>query len=118
MEIYDYKRDGATIIALSGEITHSNSDEFRDTILDILSRDDSRIIINMEGINFINSMAVAIIVSLILKGQVSHGNIVLVKLKPEVKELFKITKLLDIFTVFKTEEEALNYFKRVGPLSV
>ena len=114
MQIEDYKRGNVTVIKLNGEITHETSDGFRDTMQGILNRDKSRVIINMEGINFINSMAVAIIVSIILKGEEKHGNIVLVKLKPEVQELFKITRLLDIFTVFATEEEAIEYFSRAG----
>ena len=69
-----------------------------------------RILINFSGVDYMCSMALGKLMTLDKRVKVARGRIVLSNLKPEIYEVFMITKLNRLFDIKDDEDSALALF--------
>lgn len=65
-------------------------------------------IVNIEKVNYINSIGISVLVTMMTKFRNRGGDLVLVNPSEHVKKLFIITKLENIFNIAASEIEALQ----------
>lgn len=65
------------------------------------------IVINMAGVDFIDSTALATLVRSMKQCAERNGSFKLCNLQPTVRIIFELTRLDRVFDIFETEEEAL-----------
>lgn len=104
------RRDGDAVIAsLIGEIDLHNSPQVRATLLEALQREHpKRLILNLKGVPYMDSSAIAVLVESLQKIRKIGGKIYLTNLQPRVKGLLEIARLDAIFILTASEEEALK----------
>jgi len=104
------RREGdAAIIAITGEIDLHNSPELRGKVLQLLADGSvKRLVLNLEGVPYMDSSAIAVMVEALQKLRKIGGKIYLTNLQPRVKGLLEIARLDTIFIVVKSEAEALQ----------
>jgi len=101
--------DNATILTLAGELDAYTSLELRDTVVRLVEEGARALIINLEKVDFIDSVGLGTLVGG-LKRLVEHGgSLRLVCVNPEIQKVFDITGLSKIFAIHKTNEEALKH---------
>lgn len=104
----DIKTEGVIgIIALSGRIISD------DQLNDILSKVEQAIasgtkswICELTQLTYCNSIGLNLFIRILTKARNAGGDCSLVNLQPHVEQLFKLSKLSEIFSAFKTIEEA------------
>jgi len=82
--------------------------------LNIIFREDSEssFVMNLKNVNVISSSGLRIFITARRKLRESNREIVICSVEDEgVMETFKAAKLMDIFKIFKTEEQALEYLR-------
>jgi anti-sigma B factor antagonist len=87
------------------------SAELRDTIKKLLQQ-TNRLVLNLGGVSYIDSGGLGTLVSLYTTAHNSGGAIKLSNLTPRVGDLLQVTKLLTVFEVYDTEEEAIESFRK------
>ena len=104
------RRQGDAVIAsLVGEIDLHNSPQVRSVLLDTLNREKpKRLILNLAGVPYMDSSAIAVLVESLQKIRKSGGKIYLTNLQPRVKGLLEIARLDAIFVITGSEEEAMT----------
>lgn len=102
--------DGQTLIArVRGEIDLHNSPDLRDALLSLITDQGSKkLVINLQGVPYMDSSAIAVLVELLQRLRKDGGAINLTNLQPRVKGLMEIARLDRIFKVADTEEDALK----------
>jgi anti-sigma B factor antagonist len=105
--------DGVAIIDLSGRITvGETAGLIRDRIRDLVERGYKNILVNLDGVSYMDSAAglgelVGCYVTLRNRG----GELKLLNPRKTIRELLRITKLETIFEIFSDEQEALGSFR-------
>jgi anti-sigma B factor antagonist len=85
------------------------SAELRDTVKKLLGQ-NSQIVLNLGGVTYIDSGGLGTLVALYTTAHNAGGAVKLSNLTQRVGDLLQVTKLLTVFEVFTTEEEAIQSF--------
>lgn len=99
----------ATIVDVTGEITLFNAPELRKILMDLLKlRKAPYVIVNMTNAAYIDSAGVACLVEALKVAREAKLGFALFGLNRVAKEVFELTRLIHVFDVYGTEEEALR----------
>ncbi len=102
--------DGVTVIDASGKITlGENSGKLRSAVQDALSG-SKKILLNLADVNYIDSAGLGELVSAFTTVKNAGGELKLLNLTKKVRDLLVITKLLTVFDVKDSEQEAIKSF--------
>jgi anti-sigma B factor antagonist len=105
--------DGITIVDLSGRITlGEGSVILRDTIKDLLSKGQKKILLNLGDVSYIDSSGIGELVSAFTSVRNQGGELKLLHLTKKVHDLLQITKLYTVFDVKDDEAGAIAAFAR------
>jgi anti-anti-sigma factor len=99
---------GAAILDLRGEINGFAQEALDAAYAEAESNDPEVILINFEGVDYINSTGIALIVGLLAKARVSERRLVAFGLSDHYVEIFNITRLSDFMSVFPDEQSAMS----------
>jgi anti-sigma B factor antagonist len=98
----------ATILELSGDITLYNTPEVRKAILGLLK--DKRVpelLVDMRAVRYIDSSGVASLVEGLKASRDMDSRFALFGLTKTTREVLELTRLVRVFEVYDTEEQAL-----------
>jgi anti-sigma B factor antagonist len=103
--------DGILVVDCSGRIIFGEeSANLRDTLRDLIPQ-NKKIILNLSGVNYIDSGGLGTLVALYTSARNSGSSIKLANLTQRVGDLLQVTKLLTVFDVYDSEERALESFR-------
>jgi anti-sigma B factor antagonist len=96
----------------SGRITlGEGSVVLRDTVKELLSKGQKRILLNLGDVNYIDSSGIGELVSAYTTAKNQGGELKLLKLTKKVHDLLQITKLYTVFDVKDDEAAAVKSFR-------
>ncbi len=99
------------VLDCSGRIVFGDeTSALRDEVTDIVASGSS-LVLNLAGVNYIDSGGLGTLVSLFTSAKKNGGSIKLASLTQRVGDLMQVTKLLTVFEVYDTEEQALRAFR-------
>jgi anti-sigma B factor antagonist len=103
--------NGITIVDLRGRITlGEGSVTLRDTVHDLLSKGQKKILLNLGDVNYIDSSGIGELVSAFTAAKKQDGEVRLLNLTKKVHDLLQITKLYTVFDVKDNEALAIDSF--------
>jgi len=103
--------DGIAVLDCAGRIVFGDeSSLLRDTAKKMIN-ENKRIVLNLSGVNYIDSGGLGTLVSLFTTAQKAGGSIKLANLTERVGDLLQVTKLLTVFEVYDSEEKALDSYR-------
>jgi anti-sigma B factor antagonist len=101
-----------TILDLKGKMTLGEGDELlKDKINSLIHQGQKKLLLNLEGVPYIDSAGLGEIVRTYTTVSRQGGNLKLVNLTKRITDLLSITKLLTVFETFESEPEALKSFQ-------
>jgi anti-sigma B factor antagonist len=104
--------DGILIVDCHGRIVFGEeSGMLRDAIRKLIA-ENKRIVLNLGGVNYIDSGGLGTLVSLYTTARTSGGAIKLANLTQRVGDLLQVTKLVTVFEVYSNEEQAIESFRK------
>jgi anti-sigma B factor antagonist len=113
MKTSSRKVDGVTIVDLSGRITlGEGSVVLRDTVKDLSSKGDKKILLNLGDVTYIDSSGIGELVSAFTSVRNAGGDLKLLNLTKKVHDLLQITKLYTVFDISDDEASAIVSFNR------
>ena len=105
-------KDGVLVVDCSGRIVFGEeSAHLRDTVKKLVS-ENNRVVLNLSGINYIDSGGLGTLVALYTSARNAGGSIKLANLTQRVGDLLQVTKLLTVFEVYDNEEKAIASFSK------
>ena len=72
----------------------------------------SQFVLDFDGVNYLSSSALGMLISLQKKVAMKGGKLKLSGIKDSIMEVFRITKLDEVFDIYKDEEAAVEAFGR------
>jgi anti-sigma B factor antagonist len=105
-----------TVLDLKGKMTLGEGDELlKDKINSLIHQGQKKLLLNLEGVPYIDSAGLGEIVRTYTTVSRQGGNLKLVNLTKRITDLLSITKLLTVFETFDSEPEALKSFQAQAP---
>jgi len=109
MELSTRQIENATILDVVGDITLYNSPNVRKVLLDLLKgKRVPRVIVNLEKVRYIDSAGVASLVEGLKVSRDLKSEFALFGLTRTTREVLELTRLIKVFDVYETEQEALH----------
>src|SRR5215210_4591830 len=99
-------KDGA-VLDLRGEINGFAQEALDAAYAEAETNNPEAILLNFEGVDYINSTGIALIVGLLAKARASKRRLLAYGLSDHYVEIFNITRLSDFLSVLPDEESAL-----------
>ena len=96
------------IIALEGSVDASTTQQARDVFTALLNRGKRHFIIDLSGVEFIDSSGLGALVGFFKKVRVGEGDVKLAGPSDSIVKIFQLTRLDKVFAMFPTREAALN----------
>jgi anti-sigma B factor antagonist len=108
MAISIRQSNSTTIVDVVGDITLHNTPEVRKVLLDLLrEKRASRVVMNLSAVKYIDSAGVASLVEGLKVSRELKSGFALFGLSRTAREVLELTRLIKVFDVYNTEEEAL-----------
>ncbi len=113
MEIAERTVNDVTILDLKGKMTLGEGDELlKDKINSLLAADRKKLVLNLEGVPYIDSAGLGEVVRTYTTVSRQGGSLKLLNLTKRIEDLLSITKLLTVFETFDTEADAVQSFSK------
>jgi anti-anti-sigma factor len=101
------QRNGAAVLDLSGDIDGNADPALRSLYHEAVSASPATVVLNFEGVGYINSTGIALIVGLLAEARRNHQTVLAIGLSPHYREIFQVTRLSDFMPMFSDEDAAL-----------
>jgi len=109
MNISTRQQAGSTLVDVQGDIDLYNSPEVRKIILEELKEKKvARLIVNLTGVRYIDSSGVASLVEGLKVSRTMSSRFMLYGLSPAAREVLELSRLIRVFEVYASEQEALD----------
>ena len=107
--VSQHERGGAVVLELSGRFVLGEPVErFRAVLEQLLAEGKNRIVLDMRGVDYIDSSALGCLVMAHTKVSRTGGTMSMFGLNEKALELLVITKLATVFRIAENEIDAIN----------
>lgn len=96
------------VVRINGRLGAASVRDYRDDLISIVDSAEKSIVLNLAGVEFIDSSGLGLLVSLLKHAREHDATLNLCNLTPQVKSLFELTRMTRIFSIYNTEEMALQ----------
>lgn len=111
LEIARREREGIAILDVNGRlVAGEEATALRDHIRELCAAGSSRAILNLQGVDYVDSTGLGTLVICFTTLRKAGGGLKLVNLTRRNLELVVLTKLETVFEIFNDEQEAINSF--------
>jgi anti-sigma B factor antagonist len=111
LEITEKDTNGVTVLTLSGRVTLGDeSNKLRTTFKDVLSRGKNRLVVDLADVSYIDSAGLGTLVAGYTTASNQGAGVKLANLTKKFREQLHITKLVTVFEVFDSVEDAVKSF--------
>jgi len=112
MRIKDRIVDGIGILSLNGKLMgYPETDDLHAEIKSLLGQNVKKIIIDLNGITWMNSLGIGALMRCLTTVRNADGDIALARMGEKTRNVFVITQLVSVFKIHESVEEALEQFK-------
>lgn len=109
MEIKERTEGGIRILHVTGKVTRGESERaLRAHIESLSDRGHLRIVLNLDGVPYIDSSGLGELVRCYSSLRRERGAMALTHLSPRLVDMLRITKLGEVFDTFATDAEAVR----------
>jgi anti-sigma B factor antagonist len=99
--------DSTFVIALTGEVDLYTAPEFKQQLLDAISKGAKNVVVDLTGTTFIDSTTLGVLVGGIKRLRGQEGQLSLVCSDRNIAKIFEITGLDRVFQIYPARDEAL-----------
>lgn len=110
VDLYPEYDNSVLVLNPLGRIDGTNAKEFEDALLGRISAGDSQILMNFEGINYISSAGLRVLLMAAKRTSQADGQLALFAVQEHVQEVFKFSGFAEIIPIHDDRTAALGTF--------
>jgi len=105
--------DGISIVSFEGKIiTEVDIEQLNSKINSSTSNIEVNLVFDFGKLTHINSTGINFIIRSLTRSRINNGDLVLCSILGNVKMLFEMAKINEIFSIYPDVSEAINHFKQ------
>lgn len=110
METFETSQNTMPVLEIRGRFDAHEVDPVNAWLMEQITIGNTRLIINLGGVNFIDSTALSSLVRGLKYCREKGGDLHICSLQTPVRVVFELTRLDKVFDIFPNEEEAAKGF--------
>jgi anti-sigma B factor antagonist len=104
------RENGVSVLKVSGYLDTTTSSELETALYALLKKDESKIVIDLSGVNYISSAGWGIFIGEIKEIRHKGGDLKLAGMVGDVFEVFQLLEFNSILEAYDTPDEAIEAF--------
>jgi anti-anti-sigma factor len=108
MEIVPTELEKAVVLKVTGRMDAENAHEFEQASERWISQGSRYLIADLDELEYVSSMGLRSFLSVAQKLKSRSGSLSLCRLHGLPRQVFEITRLIDVFPVYETAQQALD----------
>jgi anti-sigma B factor antagonist len=108
MELREKVIDDTCIIEVSGRLDTMTSKDLESRLNNQIEQDRGKIIVDLGGVDYTSSVGLRVLLAALKKQKEKQRTLKLASMQPFVKDIFRITGLDRIFSIYPTQEDAIT----------
>jgi anti-anti-sigma factor len=98
---------GVSVIEISGEVTRESDAALSDAYQRAAADGVQTIVLAFDKLDYMNSSGIGLLVTLLVRAQRAHQNILACGLTDHYRQIFELTRLDEVISIHDTEDAAL-----------
>jgi len=112
MKFKDKIENGIGILTLKGKLMgYPETDELHDEMKSFLGQKVNKIVIDLNGVSWMNSMGIGALMRCLTTVRNAEGDLRLARMSEKARSVFVITQLISIFKIYESVKAAVDSFK-------
>ncbi|QXC60107.1 STAS domain-containing protein [Aquihabitans sp. G128] len=104
----DVSEQGAwSVLQVGGEIDVATAPRLREQLIRLVNDERFRIVVDLEGVDFIDSTGLGVLIGALKRVRTHDGDLVLVCTEPRIVKVFEITGLNQVFQIHASLDDAV-----------
>ena len=96
------------MVELRGRIDAAKGPDVKSQLAELIASGESRLVINLKSIDFIDSTGLGVLVSCLRRCVASGGDLCLADVPEFARSIFELTRLTRVFRIDYSEDEAVQ----------
>ena len=97
-------------------LNDSQADSYRKALYELVQeRPNPKLLVDLNAIEFLSSSGIALLIGLKRRVDAANGQLALARVQPYVLDVFKVMKILTLFTITDTVESGLARLRSTSP---
>lgn len=107
LQVRSYSLEGdLEVVAVEGEVDVFTAPRVKDAIDEIIGRGARQVAVNLQGVRYLDSTALSVLVTALRTLRARQGRLLLVSDSPRIQRVLDLTGLSKVFTICPDEETA------------
>src|SRR5205085_9044125 len=102
------ERNGYAVLAVFGEVDVYTAPHFRERLIELVSEGKHRMIVDLEGVEFLDSTGLGVLVGGLKRLRSHDGDLLLVCTQGRILKVFEITGLTKVFAIHDSVDDAVG----------
>ncbi|PJD97823.1 MAG: anti-anti-sigma factor [Parachlamydia sp.] len=107
----EVKTEGSIVLLkpITKNLDASVSTDFKAKVMDLINQGNTCFLLDLSQVDFIDSSGLGAIISILKNLSLNNGNIVICEIKAPILNLFKLTRMDQIFKIYPHQKEAVDF---------
>ncbi len=102
--------ESVAIISINGVVDSETVDDFAKAIESVMESGCSNLVLDLAGMNYINTAGLSIIADTFKRTQQNKGALKILNATETIRELLDVVRFTKIIDIYEDEQEALSSF--------
>ena len=102
LKLGHYSKDGIEVVDVEGEIDIYTAPRLRELLIDLASKNNYQLIVNLDKVGFLDSTGLGVLVGGLKRVRPHDGSLDLVCTQERILKIFRITGLTKVFGIYQT----------------
>ena len=111
MEIKSHNAENVMVLELDGRFDAYETPKVSQWLSEHIAPDTARLVVNLNAVNFIDSIALAVLVKTIMRCKENGGDLHLCSVSKPVRIILELTLLHKVFSIYDDESSAISSFQ-------
>ena len=107
LKLGHYNKDGIEVIDVGGTIDISTAPRLRELLIDLVSKDNHQLIVNLDRVEFLDSTGLGVLIGGLKRVRAHDGSLDLVCTQERILKIFRVTGLAKVFGIHETVDQAI-----------
>jgi anti-sigma B factor antagonist len=108
MEITEYKKKNSIVLELKGRLDTVTSIDLENKIQELMERPERQLVLDFSQLSYISSSGLRVLLMAAKRLKAVDGKMALVSLNDQNQAVFEIAGFSSVFTVYQSQDEAVN----------
>ena len=107
LKLGHYSKDGIEVVTVEGEIDIYTAPRLRELLIDLVSKNNYQLIVNLDKVGFLDSTGLGVLVGGLKRVRPHDGSLDLVCTQKQILNIFRITGLTKVFGIYQSVDQAI-----------